>query len=129
MSEGPLVLTPTQYKIVMLLKNGARFAEIEKAMGYTMGSARGFVAQAIRANGAQSRDQFFAWLGERGAVAQDRRKAPTNSAVIEVSEFMGYRGKGWEIQEIADYIGCTRAALQYWIAKNNLQGTPMGEAA
>lgn len=123
----PLKLTKKQYEIAFSLKNGVEPKELARSLGYKCPeTVASHVAAAMRGNGAKSRDQFFAWLGERGAVLYDRRKG--TKLDLTVSEFLGYRARGLTYRKIANYIGTTEGVIQYWVIQRDLQRTPCGEA-
>lgn len=122
-----LKLTPRQNEIAFALMHGAVPKALAKSLGYSDTSPISqHIAQAVRANGLASRDQFFAHLGKAGAQVVDARLGRKSTVDLTVPEYLNLRRQGMTIKQIASYVGSTKGSLSYWIRGNSLQGSQKG---
>ena len=69
----PVVLTPRQYEIIMLISKGWHNKKIAKGLGIAVRVVHNHLKLARDKNGAVTTGQLMYWIGQRGVVSSDDR--------------------------------------------------------
>ena len=69
----PVVLTPRQYEIIMLISKGWYNKKIARELEITVRVVRSHLKFARDKNGAVTTGQLMYWIGQRGVVSSDER--------------------------------------------------------